>query len=135
MVVVVGNSYHHLKGCYSFTPKGAGKAFGAMNKGPLPDAVANTFRSGTYIEVVTQGETTLYRVYGGKAGEIGSYWTTTKPQGPLQSVVDSALDQSWGNTATNILTIKVPKGTTIYQDMLHHKAVWLVEESKSIYRR
>lgn len=86
-----------------------------MNKGPLPDAVANTFRSGTYTEVVTQGETTLYRVYGGKAGELGSYWTTTKPQGPLQSTIDSALEQNWGNTATNVATIKVPKGMTIYQ--------------------
>lgn len=46
---------------------------------------------------------------------MGSYWTTTKPQGPLQSVIDSALDQNWGNTATNVATIKVPKGTTIYQ--------------------
>lgn len=115
MVVVVGKQLPPPKCYYSFTPKSAEKAFGPMNKGSLPDAVANTFRSGTYTEVVTQGETTLYRAYGGKAGEIGSYWTTTKPQGPLQSVVDSDLDQSWGNTATNISTIKVPKGTTIYQ--------------------
>ena len=86
-----------------------------MNKGLLPDAVANTFRSGTYTEVVIKGETTLYRVYGGKAGELGSYWTTTKPQGSLQSTMDSALDQKWGNTATNVFTIKVPKGMTIYQ--------------------
>jgi len=86
-----------------------------MNKGPLPDKVANTFRSGTYSEVVTQRETILYRSYGGKAGEIGSYWTTTKPQGPLQSVIDNALDQNWGNTATNVSMIKVPRGTTIYQ--------------------
>ena len=40
---------------------------------------------------------------------------TNKPQGPLQSVVDSALDQNWGNTATNISTIKVPAGTTFYE--------------------
>lgn len=86
-----------------------------MNEGPLPEAIANTFRSGTYTEIVTQEETTLYRVYGGKAGQLGSYWTTTKPQGPVQSIIDSALDQSWGNTATNVVTINVPKGTTIYQ--------------------
>ncbi|MCO1604048.1 RHS repeat-associated core domain-containing protein [Desulfosporosinus nitroreducens] len=97
--------------------EGAGKAvtYGPMVKGPLPDAIANTFRSGTYTQVVTQGETTLYRVYGGKAGELSSYWTTTKPQGPLQSTIDSALDQGWGNTAENVATIKVPEGTTIYQ--------------------
>ena len=94
---------------------GPGNTYNPINKGPLPDKVANTFRSGTYTEVVTQGDTTLYRVYGGKAGELGPYWTTTKPQGPLQSVIDSALDQNWGNTATNVTTIKVPQGTTIYQ--------------------
>jgi hypothetical protein len=89
--------------------------YNPINKGPLPDAVAKTFRSSTYSKVVTQQETTLYRVYGGKAGEIGGYWTRTKPQGPLQAVIDSALDQNWGNTATEMSTIIVPKGTTIYE--------------------
>lgn len=86
-----------------------------MNKGLLTDAIANTFRSGTYTKVVTQEETTLYRVYSGKAGELGSYWTRIKPQGPLQSTIDSALDQNLGNTATNVSTIKVPKEMTIYE--------------------
>lgn len=89
--------------------------YGPMNKGPLADEIANTFRSGTYTKIVTQEETTLYRVYGGKAGELGSYWTRTKPQGPMQSTIDSALDQNWGNTATNVSTIKVPKGITIFE--------------------
>ncbi|WP_058487108.1 hypothetical protein [Defluviitalea phaphyphila] len=79
------------------------------------DDIANTFRSGTYTKIVTQEEIILYRVYGGKAGELGSYWTRTKSKGPLQSIIDSALDQNWGNTATNVSTIKVPKGTTIYE--------------------
>jgi hypothetical protein len=89
--------------------------YNPINKDPLPDAVAKTFRSSTYSKVVTQQETTLYRVYGGKAGEIGGYWTRTKPQGPLQAVIDSALDQNWGNTATEMSTIIVPKGTTMYE--------------------
>ncbi len=86
-----------------------------MNPGPLSEKVAQTFRSSTYTEVVTQEEITLYRAYGGKAGELGSYWTRTKPQGPLQTTIDSALDQNWGNTATQVSTIKVPKGTTIFE--------------------
>jgi hypothetical protein len=65
-----------------------------------------TFRSGTYTRYVTQVETILYRVYGGKVGELGSYWTRTKPQGPLQSVIDSALDQKWGNNATQVVQKK-----------------------------
>ena len=91
------------------------EVFSPMNQGPLPDAVANTFRSGTYTGFVTEGEMTLYRVYGGKAGELSSYWTPTYPQGPLQSIIDYSLDPKWGNTATNIATINVPAGTTIYQ--------------------
>lgn len=89
--------------------------YGPMNKGPLADEIANTFRSGTYTKITIQEETTFYRAYGGKAEEIGSYWTRTKPQGPLQSMIDSALDPKWGNTATNVSTIKVPKGTTIFE--------------------
>ena len=83
--------------------------------GPLSDAVANTFRGGSYTETVLSGETTLYRAYGGTAGELGSYWTATPPAGPLQSTIDSALNPAWGNTAQSVSTIRVPRGTTIYQ--------------------
>ena len=33
----------------------------------------------------------------------------------LQSVIDSALDPQWGNTAQNVARIRVPAGTTIYE--------------------
>lgn len=59
--------------------------------------------------------TTLYRVYGGQAGKLGSYWTRTRPSGPLQSQLDSALNPAWGNSASSIATIRVPSGTTIYE--------------------
>ena len=64
--------------------------------------------------MVTQETTTLYRAYGGKADEVGSYWTRTTPTGPLQTKIDSALLPKWGNTAENASRITVPKGTTIY---------------------
>ncbi len=83
--------------------------------GPLGEEVAKTFRSATYNERVLDEPLTLYRVYGGKAGEISPYWTATKPSGPLQSKMDSALLSEWGNTATNTATITVPKGTTIFE--------------------
>ena len=97
--------------------KGTGKAvkYTPVNKEPLPDSVAKTFRSFTYTKIITEQEIPLYRAYGGKAGKLGGYWTKTKPQGPLQTVIDSALDQNWGNTTTEISTIKVPKGTTIFE--------------------
>ena len=35
--------------------------------------------------------------------ELGPYWTRTKPLGPLQSQLDSALVPKWGNTAVTYL--------------------------------
>ncbi len=84
-------------------------------QGPLSQSIAETFRSGTYTETVTSETTTLFRVYGGKAGKIGKFWSKTAPKGPLQSTIDSALNSTWGNTANNIVKIRVPAGTTIYE--------------------
>ena len=72
-------------------------------------------RSGSFTEVVTSETTTLYRVYGGGAKEIGPYWTRTAPNGPVQSIIDSALDPAWRNTATRVVRIDVPKGVTIFE--------------------
>ncbi len=41
--------------------------------------------------------------------------TRVKPKDPLQSAIDSALDQNWGNTATRVVTARVPAGTKIYE--------------------
>ena len=89
--------------------------FSPANPGPLPEAIAKTFRGASYSEKVADGSMTLYRAYGGKAGELGNYWTRTKPTGPLQSTIDSALDPAWGNTAENVSSITIPKGTKFYE--------------------
>lgn len=89
--------------------------FGPMNPGPLPDEVASTFRSSSYTMSGLSEATTLYRVYGGKAGQLGSYWSRVKPSGPLQAQLDSALNPAWGNSATSVATTRVPAGTTIYE--------------------
>ena len=64
--------------------------YGPLNKGPLPNDIARTFRSGTYSEVVTTEPTKLYRVIGDNGNPTGGYWTRAKPKAPLASVVDSA---------------------------------------------
>jgi hypothetical protein len=87
----------------------------AMDAGPLPAAIANTFRGGSYTATTVSEATTLYRVYGGTAGEVGSFWTRTAPSGPLQSTIDLALNPAWGNTAANVARIQVPAGTVIYE--------------------
>ncbi|TLN00610.1 filamentous hemagglutinin N-terminal domain-containing protein [bacterium] len=89
--------------------------YSPINPGPLSDDVAVTFRSATYSKSTLSQETTLYRVISEDGNPAGSYWTSVKPQGPLQSVIDLALDQNWGNTATRVVTAKVPAGTTIFE--------------------
>ena len=43
--------------------------------GPLPEKIAATFRSASYSEVKLTEDVTLYRSHGGKAGQLGSFWT------------------------------------------------------------
>ncbi|WP_152095661.1 hemagglutinin repeat-containing protein [Rhizobium dioscoreae] len=89
--------------------------YGPLNKGPLPNDIALTFRSATYHEVITTQPTTLYRVIGDNGNPAGGYWSRTKPAGPLQSVIDSALDQIWGNSATKVVQMEVPVGTRLFE--------------------
>jgi len=89
--------------------------FGPVTPGPLPQGVANTFRGGSYAQTQLHRTTSLYRVYGGRSGKIGSFWTRTPPSGPLQSRIDLALNPAWGNTANQTVRIEVPAGTTIFE--------------------
>lgn len=107
----------------NFLPELMGLRFGGPSKPHVPSGmtspvsagaleadVAATYRSSSYTASITGAPTTPYRVYGGKAGQLGPYWTRTKPSGPVQATMDSALNPAWGNSAT---TITVPKGVTI----------------------
>jgi hypothetical protein len=93
--------------------------FSAVEPGPLPPKVAETFAGGRYTERVLQEETILYRVHGGRSGEIGrggATFLSPNPQvGGLQSQIDLALRPEWGNTATQVTRIRIPKGTVIYE--------------------
>ncbi|MFG6198210.1 hypothetical protein [Nonomuraea sp. JJY05] len=94
-----------------------GTRYGPLNPGPLADKpdLMTTFRSSSYWTVTTTKPVTLYRVYGGTSKELGAYWTTVKPSGPVQSILDSALFTKWGNTATKWVEIRVPPGITYYE--------------------
>jgi hypothetical protein len=83
--------------------------------GPLGPERAATFRGSTYTEKILQKDLILYRAYGSKAGELGKYWTREKPRGAYQTAIDSAIDPKWGNTLDEVSTIRVPKGTKIYE--------------------
>ncbi len=101
--------------CCNAPNGGVVNRFGPLNEGPLPDDITRTFRSGTYDEVITTEPTTLYRVIGDNGNPAGGYWTRAEPQGPLQSVIDSALDQNWGNSATTVVQMEVPAGTRLFE--------------------
>jgi len=109
-----GAGYDYAVDCL-LAAEGGSIAWNPLNgPGPLGADVANTFRSASYTETVLGEDTTYYRVYGGNSPQLGPYWTQTPPAGPLQSTIDSALNPAWGNTAENVATITVPKGTTVY---------------------
>ncbi|VVH55432.1 hypothetical protein BAZOLSSOX_2171 [uncultured Gammaproteobacteria bacterium] len=91
------------------------KKYTPINLGPLDKRIANTFRSGSYTEKITPKEIILYRVISKDGNPTGSYLTRAKPRGPLTSVIDSSLDQNWGNTATKVIKLKIPKGTKLYE--------------------
>jgi hypothetical protein len=64
----------------------------ADTAGSLAPDVAKTFSDGAYTQVTTKGRTTLYRVYGGSAKQLGAYWTTSLPSDSADAVSKLALD-------------------------------------------
>ncbi len=81
---------------------------------PLNARIASSFRTATHSECVLDTDMVMHRVYSEPAAELGRYWTLDQPQGPLQAVIDFGLDQTWGNRATDVITIQVPRGTTVF---------------------
>jgi len=93
----------------------ASTTFGPINPGPLAAGVAASFRGGKYTQVVYADAVRLYRVYGGRSSQLGSFWTTSPPTGALRSRIELALNPRWGNSASQIARIDVPAGTTMYE--------------------
>jgi RHS repeat-associated protein len=92
--------------------------FGPMNPGPLPDDLANTFRSSSYSENVYDTDVTLFRVINTATGgnPTGAFWSDTRPTGPRQAQLDAALNPSWPNADSNmVITARMPAGTKIYE--------------------
>ncbi|MEO5971452.1 MAG: pre-toxin TG domain-containing protein [Bdellovibrionia bacterium] len=85
---------------------------------PIPHArISDTFRSGTYLTLKTKQPTKLYRVFSApdEFGHRSSFWTRNKPSSSTQSMIDSALESSWGNQATKWIEIEVPIGKTLHE--------------------
>jgi RHS repeat-associated protein len=89
--------------------------YSPLNSGPLSQDVVATFRGGSYTARTLIETTTFYRVVGTNGNLTGPYWTSIKPAGPVQAIIDFALMPQWGNTAVRIIQAEVPAGTVVYE--------------------
>lgn len=112
------------------------KVFGPMKKGRLHEipldaeiaidartvidpssaSVADTFRSGTYVErIVAEPEIVMRRAPHEKALIEGRYFSDPRPSGKLQYEIDQALLPEFQNTQKFTGYFKLPSGTKIYE--------------------
>jgi hypothetical protein len=114
----------------TWSPAGMADASGTVSRvsigtssGPLSRLPRNvvshdptfTFRGAQYLARTTDEPLTLYRVFTEGGFERGQYWTTVPPAGQSQAILDSALVPSWGNRATAVTEIRVPRGQVVYE--------------------
>ena len=97
---------------------------GPMNAGRMHDipmgngTLSYSFRGSSYFSYKNTDQLTLYRVQGKpfeNGYHLGRFWTRDKPSGAVQSIIDSALDPTWGNTGTYWVKIEVPPGTSLFE--------------------
>jgi hypothetical protein len=88
----------------------------------LPDDIARTFKGGEYAVRTLDEDLVLYRRWGGKAGELGGYWSRTNYVRAGNARRYSGLPPT--NTAQNVATIRVPAGTRIYEGRAAAHAPW-----------
>lgn len=87
---------------------------------PLPEKIGNSFRGGSYNEVILGHDTTFYRVYSrpkfkyGVPGQRYSYWSRSSARG-TSAIIDGAIPVSRnGNVAEHQVTITLRKGTRVF---------------------
>ena len=92
---------------------------------PLPNNLGETFKGGSYDEVILSKDTIMYRSYGGsshafggeyKLGGHGVSWWKLEPSKGTAAVIDNSIPAATtGNFAAKLARIKVPAGKTIYE--------------------
>ncbi|EBF5144511.1 TPA_asm: hypothetical protein GYO66_01810 [Listeria monocytogenes] len=76
----------------------------------LPKGITETFTDGYYRTVETLEDVKVYRTYGGKANQSGSYATTSPAITRIDTKIDTALLPEWGNSRNYEIEITIPKG-------------------------
>jgi hypothetical protein len=76
-----------------------------------PRALAHTFRSSSYDEVLSTGPRVLHRSFADHGTVNGQFWSRDVPTGPLQTQLDVALLPEWNTTARIAPFTTVPQAT------------------------
>jgi hypothetical protein len=92
-------------------------SYSAINPGPLPNNIADTFAGGKYKAVTLEKDTVLSRA--GTADQpLGQFFDLDKPSSVVQTRIDKAVLPVWpGGAKSPIDTafeIKIPAGTQVY---------------------
>lgn len=101
--------------------------FTPMDYGPLnviEGGHYNNFTGGNYYLVTPKENVVLYRLYGGKAGEYGQYWSTEPRDGNLGYRMDAAVLQQW-NSMDKTAVLFVPAGVHMYEGKVSRQANFL----------
>ncbi|MFT0745618.1 hypothetical protein NW855_16540 [Synechococcus sp. RC10B2] len=78
----------------------------------LPAPIRNSFRGVSYEEI--KEPLIVYRLYGGKARQLGRWFMLQRPQGRLQATIDYAIRPEWGNTLERLVALCLPRGTRVF---------------------
>ncbi|MCF2941942.1 transposase, partial [Paenibacillus alkaliterrae] len=79
----------------------------------LPSWLKETYTDGHYRTVVTNESISVYRTFGGNAGENGAFATTVPAANRITSKINSALLPEWKNSRQYEAVIEIPIGTEL----------------------
>lgn len=85
---------------------------------PLPVDIANTFLNSECQEIQLSEAQDFYRYYSTDNMKYGRYLTTDQYSKNVDVIRNLALNQAWGNQATQIETVTLPAGTIIYKGIV-----------------
>jgi len=78
----------------------------------LPAPIRNSFRGVSYEEI--KEPLIVYRLYGGKARQLGRWFMLQRPQGRIQATIDYGIRPEWGNTLERLVALRLPRGTRVF---------------------
>jgi len=80
----------------------------------LSPEVINSFRGGSFAETTLRKPLVVYRLYGGKAKQLGAWFMLNRPSGRLLATIDYAIRPEWGNTLERLVAVQLSRGTKIF---------------------